>query len=236
VSSTAVEAGGSGSSTTRVMRWMLSFYRSTIGKKAVMALTGLIFVGYVVLHMLANLLIFQGPNAIDEYAALLRKSPAILWSARALLLGALLLHGHAAYALTRLARAARPRGYDRHVREASVWSSRSLRVGGVVLLIFVVYHILHFTLGAVHPDFHHLEVRRNVITGFQAPGVVAFYLVALVALGLHLAHGGWSMLQTLGLSHPQINPLRRAAAVVLALIIAGGFATVPLAVLFGWLR
>jgi succinate dehydrogenase / fumarate reductase cytochrome b subunit len=218
------------------MGWLGRFYGSTVGKKIVMALTGMALVAYVVGHMLGNLLVFRGPAALNSYAELLRSNMALLWAVRAVLLAALLLHVHAAWALTRLNRAARASGYSVTERRAATLSARSLRMGGVVLLAFVIFHLLHLTSGTVHPAFSPDDVYGNVLVGFSVPAVVVFYLVAMAALALHLHHGVWSLFQTLGVSHPRLDRGRRRLALVLAVVVPAGFAAVPLAVAFGLVR
>jgi succinate dehydrogenase / fumarate reductase cytochrome b subunit len=215
------------------MGWIRSFYRSTVGKKIVMALTGLIGVGFVTGHMLGNLLVFSGPEAMNAYAEFLKSSTTFLWTLRLVLLAAVALHVHAAWSLTMLARAARPAGYDRQVTQTATFSARSLRVGGVILLLFLVFHLLHLTVGTVHPAFSPTDAYGNVMIGLSVPAVAAFYVLAMAALALHLHHGVWSLFQTLGWNHPHINPLRRRLAALLAIVIATGFATIPLAVAFG---
>jgi succinate dehydrogenase / fumarate reductase cytochrome b subunit len=215
------------------MGWIRSFYRSTVGKKIVMALTGLVGVGFVTGHMVGNLLVFKGPEAINAYAEFLKSNMGLLWTLRLVLLGAVGLHVHAAWSLTMLARTARPSGYDRQVLQASTWSARSLRIGGVILLLFLVFHLLHFTVGSVHPAFSPTDVYGNVMIGLSVPAVAAFYLLAMGSLALHLHHGIWSLFQTMGWNHPHINPLRRRLALLAAIVIATGFAAVPLAVAFG---
>jgi succinate dehydrogenase / fumarate reductase cytochrome b subunit len=111
-----------------------------------------------------------------------------------------------------------------------------MRWGGVLLLVFIVYHILHFTTGTVHPDFVRGQVYDNLVTGLRVPAVAVFYLLAMLALALHLSHGAWSLFQTLGLTHPRLERGRRGLAVVLAIVVPAGFAAIPLAVLLGWLR
>jgi succinate dehydrogenase / fumarate reductase cytochrome b subunit len=215
------------------MGWIRSFYRSTIGKKVVMALTGILGVGFVTGHMLGNLLVFRGPEAINGYAEFLKSNRALLWAIRLTLLAVVTLHVHAAWSLTRLAQAARPDGYDRHPKQVATFSARSLRVGGVILLVFLVFHLLQFTVGTLHPAFSPTDVYGNVMIGLSVPAVAAFYLLAMAALALHLHHGVWSLFQTMGWNHPHINPLRRRLAALLAVVIAVGFAAVPLAVAFG---
>lgn len=217
------------------MGWLRSFYRTTIGKKVVMAVTGIVLVGYLVVHVSGNLLMFRSPDAINAYAEFLKSSAVLLWTVRVLVFGSLILHVLAAYSLTRLNAAARPDGYKRVEHRAATWSARSLRIGGVILLGFFVFHILHFTTGQVHPQFDVHDVYRNVIIGFGSTVVAGFYLVAMVALGFHLHHGFWSLFQTLGLNHPHLNPVRRVLATLLAVALPVGFSVVVLAVMLGYL-
>jgi succinate dehydrogenase / fumarate reductase cytochrome b subunit len=218
------------------MNRALLFWRSTIGKKAVMAVTGVILIGFLISHMTSNLLVFSGPDAINGYAVFLRKSPPLLWTARGILLLAAILHIVAALQLTRLDRAARPRGYERYQPQASTFASRTIRWGGVVILLFVVYHLLHFTVGTLHPGFVHLDPYHNVTTGFAVEWVAALYIVAMLAIGLHLYHGTWSAFRTLGLVQPSRDPFRRRVAAGLAIVIWLGFTLVPVAVLIGLVR
>lgn len=212
------------------------FWSSTIGKKAVMAVTGIVLVGYILAHVTANLLVFVGPEAIDGYAAKLREFPVFLWGVRILLLVAVILHIVAAAQLGSRARAARPVAYHRLEPQVSSAASRTMRWGGVALLLFVVYHILHFTTGQAHPDFRHLAPYHNVTTAFREWWVVAIYVAALVALALHLFHGTWSLFQTLGVEHPQVTRARRRLATILAVLVSVAFVAIPIAVLVGVLR
>ena len=219
------------------MNRLLRFWRSTIGKKVAMAITGAILIGFLVSHVLANLLILTGkPDGINAYAAFLRTQPPLLWGGRVVLLAAVILHVIAALQLTRLDRAARPVGYAKMAPQTSTFASRTIRWGGLLILLFVVYHILHFTTGTVHPDFVHGDPYRNVIVGFDVKWVAAFYIVAMVAVGLHLYHGTWSAFRTLGLVQPSANPLKRRVATVLAIGIWLGFTLIPVAVITGMVR
>ena len=213
-----------------------ALWESTIGKKVVMAATGLIMVLFLISHMISNVLIFSNPAHLDHYAAWLRSLGPLLWAARAGLLAALVLHILAAWQLTRRAHAARPEGYARHERLVTTYAARTMRWGGVLLAVFIVFHILHFTTGTFHPDFHPGEVGRNVIEGMAVKPVAVFYLVAMLALGIHFWHGIWAVFQTLGVDHPAWNRSRRVISIGLAIVVAGGFATIPLAALLGWLR
>lgn len=216
--------------------WWLSLYRSTIGKKVIMAVTGLVMAGFLVLHMAGNLQAFDGPARINGYSAFLHGTGELLWVARVVLLVAVVLHIDAAIQLTRIARAARPQDYAERRPQVSTIASRSLRWGGVILAAFIVFHILHMTTGTVHPSFAPGDVYHNLVAGFQIWPVAVFYLVAMAALGLHLYHGVWSSARTLGIARPDPHPLHRPVAVVVAVVVAAGFALIPIAVLAGWLR
>jgi succinate dehydrogenase / fumarate reductase cytochrome b subunit len=212
------------------------FWSSTIGKKVVMAATGIVLVGYILAHVTANLLIFAGAAAIDAYAAKLRTLPVLLWGVRILLLASVVLHVVVATQLAVRARAARPTPYHRFEPQTSSAASRTMRWGGVALLLFLVYHILHFTTGQAHPDFIHLAPYHNVTTAFRVWWVAAIYIAAMFALAMHLYHGTWSMFQTLGIEHPRVNPARRRLATAIAVLVPLGFVTVPIAVLIGVIR
>jgi succinate dehydrogenase / fumarate reductase, cytochrome b subunit len=212
------------------------FYRSTIGKKIIMALTGLILVAFVIVHMLGNLLIFAGPERLNAYSHFLHASGELLWLVRIVLLLAVVLHIDAAVQLTRRSLAARPVAYDEREPQVSTLAARTIRWGGALLLVFVVFHLLHFTTGTLLPVFHPGDVFTNVVTGFRVWPVAVFYVIAMGALGLHLYHGAWSSIHTLGLTRPSRHPLRRPIATVLAIVVAAGFALVPIAVLAGWVK
>ena len=214
---------------------LVAFWQSAIGKKVVMAVTGLIGIAYVIGHMLGNLQVFQGAEKINAYAAMLHGPlKSAVWAARIVLLAAVVLHVIAAWQLTRLDRAARPVGYARREPQISTLASRSMRWGGVLLLVFIVFHILHFTTGTVQPvPFVAGDVYGNMIGCFRIWWVTLFYVAAMVALGLHLFHGGWSFARTLGVARPSPRPFRRPLATAVAVVVAVGFAIVPLAVFFG---
>jgi len=213
-----------------------AFLRSTIGRKVVMAVTGLLLFGFVVAHMLGNLQVYLGPTKLDEYGAALRRLPALLWALRIGLLAAVVGHVWAASTLTLTNWAARPRGYRKTRYQESSYASRTMRWSGVILFLFVVYHLLHFTLGNVHPDFVEGGVNHNFVAGFQVPWVSAFYVVAMLCLGLHMYHGVWSLLQTLGLNHPRYNQLRLAFATFITAVVVIGNISMPVAVLTGLIR
>jgi succinate dehydrogenase / fumarate reductase cytochrome b subunit len=219
------------------MNGLRLLWNSSVGKKVVMAATGLIWVAYLITHMLANLLVFQGPDTINAYSAFLRGTGGALWAARLVLVGALVLHVVAAVQLTARRHEARPVGYaGGYEHQASTLAARTIRWGGALILIFLVYHILHFTIGTAHPSFAEGNPYHNVATGFRDPFVVIFYLVIMAFVGLHLYHGVWSSGRSLGVSPPSPRPLRRSAALALALLIWLGFSLIPIAVYAGAVR
>lgn len=218
------------------MKSILAFWQSTLGKKVVMGVTGLIMIGFLCLHMLGNLQAFQGAEKLNAYGTLLHGPlHEVTLVTRVVLLVSVVLHVVAAVELTLLDRAARPVGYARQQPQAATAASRTLRVGGVVLLVFIVFHLLHFTTGQAHPEFVPGDVYHNLITGLRRPVVAVFYLVAMAALGLHLYHGAWSSFRSLGAARPRPNPLYRPVAASVAVIVWLGFSVIPVAVMLGWL-
>ena len=222
------------------MTWIGSFYRSAIGKKAVMAVTGIFLFGWIFMHMLGNLKLYLGPEHLNEYAKWLitMGAPALpnktlLVIVRVLLFLAVVLHIWAATQLTIMNKKARPIGYQRRDYVAASYASRTMRWGGVIILLFVWYHLGHLTYGKFHPNFIQDDVYHNVVTGFQVPWVAAVYIVANLALGLHLYHGLWSMFNSLGLNHQRFNLWRRTFATAFALVITLGNISMPIAVLTG---
>lgn len=200
-----------------------------------MAVTGLVLYGFVVGHMLGNLQVFLGPEAINAYGEFLQHvlHGQGIWIARAALLLAVALHVWAAVSLTLANWSARPTGYREWQARESSYASRTMVWSGPLLFLFIVYHLAHFTVGNAHPDFVRGDVFRNVVVGFQNPFASAFYILAMLALGLHMYHGFWSMLQTLGLSHPRWNRVRRGLSLLLAGAVIAGNISIPLAVLTG---
>ena len=211
-----------------------TFIGSTVGRKLVVAVTGIMLFGYLVLHVLGNMQIFAGPTRIDHYAELLRTSPPLLWGARIVLLAAVVVHIWLTVLLTLENRGARPRYRGQVYRETDV-ASRIMIWSGLVLLAFIVFHILDLTVGTVNPGFRAGHVFDNVIASLSRLPVAVFYLVAVTLLGFHLYHALWSLFQTLGLNHPRYNRWRRVFSVVFAVLVATGFASIPLAVMAGLL-
>ena len=219
------------------MNRVLGLWDTSVGKKAVMAATGLIMVAYLITHVLANLLVFQGPAKINAYSRFLHGTGGALWAARLVLLAAVVLHIVAAVQLTRRRQAARPVGYAAERQpQVSTLASRTIRWGGGLILVFLVFHILHFTIGTVHGSFVEGDPYHNVAAGFGNPFVVLFYELAMAAVGLHLYHGVWSSGRTLGVSAPSPHPLRRQLALALSVIVWAGFTVIPIAVYAGAIR
>jgi succinate dehydrogenase / fumarate reductase cytochrome b subunit len=217
-----------------------SLWHSTIGKKAVMAVTGLIMVLFLFLHMLGNLKIFFGATDFDHYAAWLRTigEPVLhyswyLWVQRAVLLVAVVLHGTAAAQLSIRNRRARPVGYAHGQRPQATFATRTMRYGGAILALFIVWHLLDLTVGLVHPGFDRDSPYRNVVGDFHVWWITLIYLVAVVLLGIHLNHGFWSAAQTLGVNRPARDRAIRTIGSALAVVITVGFVLVPVGVLTG---
>ena len=211
---------------------------SSIGLKITMALTGVILSGFVLVHMLGNLQAYQGAEALDAYGKLLRKEPALLWTFRLVLLSAVGLHIWAFIALTRKNLQARPQAYQARKYKESSFASRSMIITGPLILLFIIYHILHLTTGTVHPDFQEGAVYHNLIVGLWGlRGIVGvIYIVAMIMLAFHLWHGVWSMFQTLGAPEDRYRSLGRRFATIFTILVTLGFASVPLAVLTGFLK
>ena len=210
-----------------------------------MAATGLIWVGFVVLHVAGNLQAFLGREKLNAYSAFLQGPAAeLLWLMRAVLIVALVLHVLMAWQLTRMARAARPDDYERRAPQVSTYASRTMRWGGLLLLAFIVFHILHFTTRHVDPgEWAHTtdavgryDIYGNIVASFQIWWVTAIYLLAMILLALHLWHGLWSSGRSLGVARPSRFPLRRRVAPILALVLWLGFSIVPIAVAAGVIR
>lgn len=222
------------------MGWIIDLYRSPMTKKAVMAVTGMMLFGFVLSHMIGNLKLYLGPEKLNAYAEGLRDFGApflghgeFLWVARIGLLVAVGLHILSAWQLTQISRRARPAGYVKETYDKSTYASRTMRWGGMIIVLFVVYHLLHLTTGGMHHDFKPGDVYHNVVSGFSQPLVSGFYILANIALGFHLFHGLWSMFQSLGLNGARFNPLRKSFAVAFAVLISAANISFPIAVLTG---
>jgi succinate dehydrogenase / fumarate reductase, cytochrome b subunit len=224
---------------------VLRFYRSTVGKKVIMAVTGLIWVGFVILHVAGNLQAFAGREKINAYSALLHGPGAeLLLVLRVVLFVSLVLHVLIAFQLTLAARRARPAGYKQRDPQVSTWASRTMRWGGVLLLAFIVFHILHFTTRDVDPAgwarrfdaAGRYDIYGNLVASFRIWWVSAIYIVAMMVLGLHLWHGLWSSPRSVGVAKQSPRPLDRRIAPIVTAILVLGFIIVPIAVMLGFIR
>ena len=223
-----------------------AFWSTEIGKKIVMAITGIVLIGFVIGHMVGNLKIFLGPGEINAYASFLRTvgAPAfgneqVLWLVRIFLIICVTLHITAAIQLTRMSHAARPTGYAVKRNIKTTIAAQTMRWGGVLLALFIVFHLLHMTGGVVGfapGQYIYLDVYHNVVAAFNVWPVAIFYVIAMGALCLHLSHGIWSMLQTLGFNTARNEALLKIIAHTIAIIVFLGFSSVPVAVMTGWLH
>jgi len=214
------------------------FFTSTIGQKVLMAVTGVVLFGFVLGHMAGNLQVFLGREAFNAYSVWLHSflHGTGLWIARLGLLAAVVIHIVVSTSLTLKSRRARPVGYRETAYSRSTYASRTMRWSGPIILAFVIYHLLDLTLGRVNPGFDPTDPYRNLVASFGRTPVVAFYVLAVAGLGLHLRHGVWSMLQSIGVSHPRYDRFRDAASTAFAVVVTLGFIVVPLSVQAGWVR
>ncbi len=226
--------------------FLIDLYSTALGKKYAMGLSGIAMMGFVFFHMVGNLKMYAGPADLNEYAEFLKKllyplapKETVLWILRAGLIGALLLHLHAAWSLTVLNRKARPEKY-RSARDYQIanFASRSMRWTGVVVLAFIVWHLLDLTFGVTNTigadgEFVRAEVYANVVRSFERVPVALFYIAANVMLGIHLFHGAWSIFQSFGWNNPRFNKWRRSFATGFAAVVVVGNVSFPVAVLAG---
>lgn len=232
--------------TRRKRPFLLDLYSTAVGKKYVMAISGIAMMGFVLFHMIGNLKMYQGAEALNHYAEFLKEllyplapKGVVLWILRGGLITMLLLHLHAAWSLTRLNRFARavkyqgPRDY-----QVAKFASRTMRWTGIIVLAYLVWHLLDFTFGTVNTvgtdgTFVRGEVYENVVRSLDRPVVAAFYVLANVLLGIHLFHGAWSIFQSLGWNNPRFNTWRRGFATGFATIVVVGNVSFPIAVIAG---
>jgi succinate dehydrogenase / fumarate reductase cytochrome b subunit len=212
-------------------RRLLGFYQTSIGKKAVMAVTGAILFLWLVLHVLGNLQIFLGQESINAYSLFLHRTPELLWPVRLILVISVVLHINAAIALYRQKPQNRPVGYAKKANRGATFMSRFMLWSGLALLAFIVLHLLHLTTGTLHRDFVEGDVFHNVTYAFGQPAVAGLYVLAMVFLAMHLYHGLYSFTQSLGVGNPRHARKIKSWAAGIALAMAVLFATVPLAIL-----
>jgi succinate dehydrogenase / fumarate reductase cytochrome b subunit len=240
---------GTGQVSKKRKPFFLDLYSTALGKKYVMAITGLIGIGFVIVHMVGNLKVYLGliehdgaqVYDIDVYGEFLRELlvPLLprtyaLWALRLVLIGALLLHLHAAYTLTIMNRRARPVRYQsKRDYVAADFAARTMRWTGIIVLLFLAFHLADLTWGWVNPDFERGAVYRNLDASLSRLPVAILYIVGNIALGIHLFHGTWSLFQSLGWNSPRFNQWRRALAAAIATVIVVGNVSMPIAVQAG---
>lgn len=221
--------------------YLCRFTRSNIGLKILMAVTGVVMFGYLVGHVSGNMLLFAGREKINAYSLFLHSSKGLLWGTRLILLASVGVHIWATIRFVKLRGDARPVPYESKQPHGTTFAARTMFWSGPVIALFILYHILHLTTGTLHPTFEHnatgaaghTDVFQNLVDGFQKPLASLIYIVAMLAIGLHLSHGIWSMLQTVGVNRPNWEPALRCLALLAAVVICGGFIAVPVAVLVG---
>jgi len=212
------------------------FFSSTLGKKWLMAVTGIILFGFVVGHMLGNLQIYLGQEQLDHYAELLQANKPFLWAFRSVLLFCVSVHIWAAVVIWLRNRSARPVKYKMFQPPGLDYAARTMVWSGPIVALFIVYHILDFTVGTANPDFIKGEVYHNVVASFSNPVIALVYMAACLLLAFHLYHGLWSLFQTFGWDHPRFGWIRRALAIFFSVLIGAGTISIPLAVLTGFVR
>jgi len=224
----------------------LRFYGTAVGKKWVMGVTGVLLMGFVLAHMIGNLKLYLSKEEINLYGEALRTMPGallprtvLLWTLRVGLIVAFVLHIHAAASLTLLNRRARPAA-DRYQSKreyvAASYASRTMRWTGVIILLFLVFHLMDLTWGNANPDFLRGDPYNNLIYSFQRVPVAIVYILAMIALAFHLYHGAWSMFQSMGINNPRYNALRRRFAQAFAAVILIGNCSFPIAVQLHWVE
>jgi succinate dehydrogenase / fumarate reductase cytochrome b subunit len=229
MSTTAVGLGGNKAT---------GFWDSTNGKKAVMAVTGAILFLFVIGHLAGNLQIFEGPAKLNAYGHFLHSIGELLWPVRIILILCVVLHITATVQLALRKKKARPVGYSRKEAINSSYASRTMYWSGPIVLAFVIFHLLQFTAGYIHPESQFIEgdVYHNVVAGFSVWWVSIWYIFSVSLLGLHLRHGIWSMFQSLGFNHPRHTPILKSAAAIVAVVIVLGYISIPISVLLGLVK
>lgn len=214
------------------------FLKTSVGKKLVVAVTGLMMIGFVMGHLAGNLQIFMGQNQINTYAEKLRHLGPLLWVVRMILLATVAAHALVSLQLAVENRAARPAPYAHEDTVQATLASRTMVASGILLAAFIVYHLLHFTFRLMHPSFAHLtdslgrhDTYTMMVLGFQNKWVSAFYVLAMGSLCFHLSHGASSWAQTLGLADAKYLACLKQAAQVFALLIFAGYISMPVCVL-----
>jgi len=216
----------------------VTFWQSTNGKKVIMAVTGAMMFAFVIGHMLGNLQMFEAPEHINAYGHFLHNLGELLWIERGIMLLAIVLHITVTVQLALRSKAARPVGYSRKEAINSSYASRTMYWSGPIVLAFIIFHLLHFTAGVLHPQTQFVagDVYGNVVSGFKVWWVSAWYIFAVSLLGVHLSHGIWSMFQSVGLAHKRHTNLLKVAAKAIAILIVLGYISIPISVYLGFIK
>ncbi len=217
---------------------IMTFWQSTNGKKVVMAVTGAMMFLFVIGHLLGNLQVFEGPEKINAYGHFLHSIGEVLWIVRITLILAIVLHITATIQLALRSKRARPIGYSRKEAINSSYASRTMYWSGPIVLAFIIFHLLQFTAGYIHPEASFVEgdVYQNLVSGFQVWWVSAWYIFAIILLGFHMRHGIWSMFQSVGLAHPRHTKTLKRAALLIATLIVLGYISIPISILLGLVK
>lgn len=221
-----------------------AFHRSSVGRKLIVAVTGVILILFVIGHLLGNLQIFLGPDWINGYAEHLHNLGPLLWIIRAFLLLTVVVHIYYTIRLAIENRQARPIGYRRRESVKATLASRTMVMSGLIVLVFIIYHLLHFTFRTTDPRFPtlpndplgHYDVYSMMVLGFQSPLVSGFYILGMFLLALHLSHGSSSFFQSLGLNNQRLTPRLALAGRIFAWLLFVGYSSIPMAVLLGWVK
>lgn len=214
----------------------LAAYRTLVGKKGVMALTGAALFLFLIGHLLGNVQIFFGPEHLNGYAKFLKSTGEILWLMRAGVLACFLLHIYSSFLVTVANLQARGIGYAQKRTLETTVAARTMIWTGSMVLLYVIYHLMMYTFLTTGPGYSHEDVYRNVVLSFQQPAIAGVYIAAMVLLGTHLVHGAWSMMHTLGWSGPGYKPWRRMVGPAVAVAITAGYIAIPVSVLAGLVR
>ena len=212
-----------------------AFWRSLVGKKVIMAVTGVILLLFVIGHLLGNLQIFVGPERLNAYSEFLKKLGELLWVVRFVLLASLVLHVIASVQVSLASKRARPADYEKKESIETSYAARTMIWSGPLIFLYVAYHLAMFTFLVTGPGYSPTDVYRNEVLAFRVPAISAVYVLAMIFLGMHLYHGAWSMLHTLGASNPRYRFLRKTIAPVVAIAITAGYIAIPIAVLMGFI-
>jgi len=216
------------------------FLQSTLFSKTLVALTGAVLVGFLIAHLSGNLLLYLGADTFNAYGQSLKDMPAVVWGARFILLIAIVIHIYATITLTNLNKNAKPIGYAKPQYVSTKFSGRMMFIAGITILAFVIYHLPHYTLGWIQPEYFSFkdsmdrhDIYTMTVMGFRNPIISLFYIVAMLGVGVHLHHGIRSMFQTMGIYGEEINKKIEKVSLAITILVTFGFISIPISVLVG---